>query len=204
MALERTFIPYGAYWSTPFCRWQGSLVGEHSMKLTARVAGPLRNGARHARAVTCTTDISGLQVPSVLDGDEVIAACRRSGGTGHTVGDTEILEAQARLAREEGLFAEPAGAAALAGLLPALGSGAVDPAARVVCLVTGSAFKVPDSIERMSAPRRCPTIAIDDLEARAQRFASVPGVNRYPSRRYGWILAAPPCSAARSRIPPNR
>ena len=38
MALERTFIPYGAYWITPFCRWQGSLVGEHSMKLTARVA----------------------------------------------------------------------------------------------------------------------------------------------------------------------
>ncbi len=38
MALERTFIPYGAYWSTPFCRWQGSLAGEHSMKLTARVA----------------------------------------------------------------------------------------------------------------------------------------------------------------------
>jgi acetyl-CoA acetyltransferase family protein len=38
MAFERTFIPYGAYWSTPFCRWQGSLAGEHSMKLAARVA----------------------------------------------------------------------------------------------------------------------------------------------------------------------
>ncbi len=37
MALERTFIPYGAYWSTPFCRWQGSLGHLHSMKLAAQV-----------------------------------------------------------------------------------------------------------------------------------------------------------------------
>jgi acetyl-CoA acetyltransferase family protein len=37
MALEKTFIPYGAYWSSPFCRWQGSLGHLHSMKLAAQV-----------------------------------------------------------------------------------------------------------------------------------------------------------------------
>ncbi|MCP3962559.1 MAG: thiolase family protein [bacterium] len=37
MALERTFIPYGAYWSSPFCRWQGSLGHLHSMELAAQV-----------------------------------------------------------------------------------------------------------------------------------------------------------------------
>ncbi len=35
MALENCWIPYGAYWSTPFCRWQGSLGGLHSMRLAA-------------------------------------------------------------------------------------------------------------------------------------------------------------------------
>ena len=38
MPLTRAFIPYGAYWSTPFCRWQGSLATEHSVELAARVA----------------------------------------------------------------------------------------------------------------------------------------------------------------------
>ena len=31
-------IPYGAYWSTPFARWQGSLSHLHSLRLAAHVA----------------------------------------------------------------------------------------------------------------------------------------------------------------------
>jgi acetyl-CoA acetyltransferase len=31
-------IPYGAYWSTPFARWQGSLAGLHSIEFGAHVA----------------------------------------------------------------------------------------------------------------------------------------------------------------------
>jgi acetyl-CoA acetyltransferase family protein len=37
LTFEKTYIPYGAYWTTPFCRWQGSLAGTHSMKLAAQV-----------------------------------------------------------------------------------------------------------------------------------------------------------------------
>ncbi|MFQ5555956.1 MAG: thiolase family protein [Acidimicrobiales bacterium] len=37
MAFEHVHIPYGAYWSTPFCRWQGSLSGHHSIELAGRV-----------------------------------------------------------------------------------------------------------------------------------------------------------------------
>lgn len=35
MTLSNTFIPYGAYWSSPFCRWQGSLAGQNSVQLAA-------------------------------------------------------------------------------------------------------------------------------------------------------------------------
>jgi acetyl-CoA acetyltransferase family protein len=38
MALEKTYVPYGAYWSTPFCRWQGSIAHLHSIKLASGVA----------------------------------------------------------------------------------------------------------------------------------------------------------------------
>lgn len=37
MPLTRAFVPHGAYWSTPFCRWQGSLAGAHSVELAAQV-----------------------------------------------------------------------------------------------------------------------------------------------------------------------
>ncbi|MCH8963471.1 MAG: thiolase family protein, partial [Planctomycetes bacterium] len=32
------FIPYGAYWSTPFCRWQGSFGHLHALKFGAEIA----------------------------------------------------------------------------------------------------------------------------------------------------------------------
>jgi acetyl-CoA acetyltransferase len=35
---DRVEIPYGAYWSTPFARWQGSLQHLHSLELSAHVA----------------------------------------------------------------------------------------------------------------------------------------------------------------------
>lgn len=38
MAFEKAFIPYGAYWSTPFCRWQGSLGRLNALELVAGVA----------------------------------------------------------------------------------------------------------------------------------------------------------------------
>jgi acetyl-CoA acetyltransferase family protein len=37
-ALENVYIPYGAYWSTPFAKWQGSLQHLHSLKFAAHVA----------------------------------------------------------------------------------------------------------------------------------------------------------------------
>ncbi len=38
MIFQNTFIPYGAYWSTPFVRWQGSLANTHPVQLAAETA----------------------------------------------------------------------------------------------------------------------------------------------------------------------
>ena len=38
MPLENSFIPYGHYWSSPFCRWQGSFSRENSYELAAKTA----------------------------------------------------------------------------------------------------------------------------------------------------------------------
>ncbi|MEW6071199.1 MAG: thiolase family protein [Planctomycetota bacterium] len=37
MPLQNVFLPYGAYWSTPFCRWQGRFAGYHAIRLAAEV-----------------------------------------------------------------------------------------------------------------------------------------------------------------------
>jgi len=128
------------------------------------IAGLLRAGEIRAREVKCTTQISGLQVSSVLDGHDVIAACRASGGNGHLTSDERIWAAQARLAREEGIFGEPAGAVSVAGALLALESGELDKDGRICCIITGSGFKDSPSVDRIVMNSDCPLMDPDEID----------------------------------------
>ncbi|MGL4460944.1 MAG: pyridoxal-phosphate dependent enzyme [Planctomycetia bacterium] len=130
------------------------------------IVTPLREGAAQGRTVFCTTQVSGLQVPSVIDGDAVIDAVRRCGGTGWAVEDAETFAAQARLAREEGIFCEPGAAVPVAGALKAAAERGLDPDDVVVCTITGFAFKDPPSVERMLNGVDCPLITPDQFLAR--------------------------------------
>ena len=86
-----------------------------------------------------------------------LAQVRESGGAGVLVSDDAILDAGALLARETGVFAEPAAAAALAGLLVALEEGTVDHRDRVVLLVTGTGLKdIASARRRISIPAPVP------------------------------------------------
>jgi acetyl-CoA acetyltransferase len=38
MRFEKSFIPYRGYWSTPFCKWQGSLSAQNAVQLAAQAA----------------------------------------------------------------------------------------------------------------------------------------------------------------------
>lgn len=110
------------------------------------IAGALRRGASAAQAVSrSTTTISGLQVPHIIDGDAVVQVCRQSGGTGYEVLDETVLDCQEKLAKMEGIFCEPAGAVALAGVVQALEKKELRAGDPVVCLVTGHGFKEPVS-----------------------------------------------------------
>lgn len=127
------------------------------------MAGPLRDGASRAQECVCTTKISGLQVPNINDGHLVVEECRATDGTGHLVDDNFVWDIQRRLAQEEGIFSEPAGAVALAGALQATKAGELDPDATVVCLITGSGFKDEQSVQRMLGDEPSPLLEFDDL-----------------------------------------
>ena len=82
---------------------------------------------------------------------------RDSGGAGVAVPDSSIIDAIARLARATGVFAEPAAAAALAGLDAALGQGLVGRDERLVLLVTGTGLKaVPAAARAVHRPEPIP------------------------------------------------
>lgn len=131
------------------------------------IATPLRTGAERARNVPCTTNVSGLQVPNVVDGHLAIAACRATGGTGYAVTDEQVWDVQKRLAREEGLFAEPAGSVSLAGVLQAAERGEVPADASVACVITGVGFKDAAAVERINADVQCRMITVEELESEA-------------------------------------
>lgn len=72
---------------------------------------------------------------------KAMAAVKETGGAYITVTDEEILAAIPALARGSGVFAEPAGAAAYAGLVKAVDQGLVSADERIVVLNTGSGLK---------------------------------------------------------------
>ena len=91
------------------------------------------------------TAASAIRIPTPVHRAEVEEALARCGGAVVSVTDDEIAAAWRSLAREEGVFCEPASAAAVAGLAAAgdiAGS-------RVVCVLTGHGLKDPEALDRL-------------------------------------------------------
>ena len=89
------------------------------------------------------TIASAIRIPTPVHRDQVEQALARCGGSVVSVTDTEILAGWRLLAREEGLFCEPAAAASIAGL----GRGAAGNGTQVVCVLTGHGLKDPDALD---------------------------------------------------------
>ena len=90
------------------------------------------------------TVATAIRIGNPANWKKTVRAIRESGGYASVVTDEEILEAQRSLAKFEGIFAEPAGAAALAGLVKDIELGKIDKSADVVCVSTGHGLKDPD------------------------------------------------------------
>jgi threonine synthase len=104
-----------------------------------------RDGLDTVAPVNSTTRISGLSVPFDIDAGLALKLLRQGGGEAFGVTDDEVFRAQRDMLRREGIYCEPAAAAALAGYRQAHKSG------KCVCVVTGHGFKDPASVERVAA-----------------------------------------------------
>ncbi len=104
-------------------------------------AAPLVHGAPVEHPDTIAT---AIRIGNPASWDGAIAARDESGGAIGAVTDAEILEAYRFLAAHEGVFAEPASAASVAGLLRAAADGSVRRGETVVCTLTGHGLKDPE------------------------------------------------------------
>lgn len=100
-----------------------------------------RDGLEIPVPVHATTRADSISVDAPRDAVKALAAVRETGGAYVLVEDDAILQAILPLARLGGVFAEPAGAAAFAGLQHAVKLGLVDAGETVVVINTGSGLK---------------------------------------------------------------
>lgn len=108
------------------------------MGFQAAGAAPLVQGQVVAEPETLAT---AIRIGNPASWDKAIAAQQDSNGAFAAVTDAEILTAYKLLARQEGVFCEPASAASVAGLLKHQDQ--VPTGATVVCILTGNGLKDP-------------------------------------------------------------
>jgi len=89
------------------------------------------------------TIATAIRIGNPASWRQAVDARDSSGGLIDSVTDDEILAAHRLLSASEGVFAEPASAASVAGLLKSHAAGLLDPGQTVVCTVTGHGLKDP-------------------------------------------------------------
>lgn len=155
---DRLYIPVGnggnsaAYWKG-FKEYEqlGLMAGDCPKVIgvqaegSAPVATMFSSGAEELVPVERPDTVAtAIRIGNPANWKKTVRAIRDSEGTCFTVTDRDILEAQRLMATLEGVFPEPAGAAALAGLIKDATEERVDRSETIVCVSTGHGLKDPD------------------------------------------------------------
>ncbi len=106
-------------------------------------AAPFLRGAPVEHPETVAT---AIRIGNPQSWDLAWAAQKDSNGWFDEFSDDEILATQKLLAREEGVFCEPASATSLCGALADIKGGKIKPGSTVVCTLTGNGLKDPDIV----------------------------------------------------------
>jgi threonine synthase len=125
--------------------WKGFREYQSAPRLhgyQAEGAAPLVQGAP---VDTPETVASAIRIGNPARWEDAMSAITSSRGEVRAVSDAEILDAYALLGAREGVFCEPASAAAVAGLLKYGAEG------RVVCALTGHGLKDPQTAMNRAA-----------------------------------------------------
>jgi threonine synthase len=110
----------------------------------APIVKAFEDGVEHAPLwENAHTAAAGIRVPVAVGDFLILRAVRDSGGFAIAVSDEAIFDAQARVAKEEGLLLCPEGAATFAAYEQALAAGQVSPSERAVLFNCATGLKYP-------------------------------------------------------------
>ncbi len=156
-APDYLFIPVGnagnitAYWKG-FKEYHESGKAKKKpvmMGFQAEGAAPIVLGHPVEKPQTVAT---AIRIGNPASWDKAVAARDESGGIIDIVTDDEILSAQKLMAAKCGIFAEPASAASLAGLIKMSARGSDFSSKKIVCVVTGHGLKDTDIVLKSPEP----------------------------------------------------
>ncbi|HDY75088.1 MAG TPA: threonine synthase, partial [Candidatus Marinimicrobia bacterium] len=106
---------------------------------SSAIVNALKSGK--IKPVNAETVADSISVDLPRDGQKAIRAVKESHGYGLKMTDGEILAAQHYLAKTTGLFAEPAAAAAFAGLIKSTNENKINSDETAAVLITGTGLK---------------------------------------------------------------
>ena len=109
------------------------------------------------------TIATAIRIGNPASAEQARAARDESRGLIEAVTDREILDAQGFLAREEGVFVEPASAAGVAGLLAKHQRGEIESGLQIVITVTGHGLKDTDTALSRLGPIHAEVVTADLL-----------------------------------------
>lgn len=107
----------------------------------AKGAAPLIDGKPALKAIEVSSFADSIAVGLPRDQMKALRAVKETRGEWVAVSDDDIRQAMVLLAQKVGIFSEPAGAAALAGLIEARQEGRIHEQDTVLVLVTGHGLK---------------------------------------------------------------
>jgi threonine synthase len=117
------------------------------------------------------TIASAIRIGNPASWKQACAAIDESSGAVDVVSDEEIIAAQIWLARQEGIFVEPASAAAIAGFFKCCDSNEaaysfrkIPEGSRIVCTVTGHGLKDPDVIMEQMGELKSTAATVNDVQ----------------------------------------
>ena len=156
------FLPVGnagtitAYWMGYREYGEAGLIEAKPKMIGVQAAGaaPIVLGRPVPNPETLAT---AIRIGNPASWQPALAARDESGGAIDAVTDDEILEAYRALAATEGIFAEPASAAAVAGLTKMQAANRLAAPSVIVCTLTGHGLKDPSvAMETCPGPKATP------------------------------------------------
>lgn len=91
------------------------------------------------------TIATAIRIGNPASWDLAVSAVGESNGRFDEVSDEEILFAYKKLAATEGVFAEPASCASIAGVYKSIQNGSIKKGSRIAAVLTGNGLKDPDT-----------------------------------------------------------